>query len=98
MTNEYDVKDAQAGEELIKKFGDMVNGGDAALVEGMLYAFVREHRTLQQSMVRGFVRMMTRWAEEIEKDGEAYFVDARNQDACKFARKLKADNPGFWLI
>ena len=69
-------------------------GGQKAVVSGMLDAFVREHRTLQQSTIRNFVGFLTAWSQ----GEEGMLTDARNHDAWRFATKIREIGPGFASI
>lgn len=54
-------------------------------VEGFVDAFIFQHRTTQQSIVRLFVVMLRKWADGKEK----MLVDDRNQAAWEFAKHLR---------
>ncbi len=69
-------------------------GSRKFVVQGMLTALIREHRTLQQAGIRSFVGMLTEWA----KLEEARMVDARNKAAWDFAQKVKELDPLFPTI
>lgn len=69
-------------------------GSSRAIIDGMMDAWRREHRTLQQSVVRMFVAFLSEWAGMIEKEPMAW-VDLRNEAAAAFATQLRSDAPAF---
>ena len=71
-----------------------VMGNQPVVVGGMLFAFVREHRTLQQAGMRNFVAMLKNW---VNKEKPA-MVDARNEDSWKFAEQVAELDPYFGCI
>lgn len=58
-------------------------------VDGMLDAFVGEHRTLQQAVVRKFVDMLIQWSH----GSQPALVDARNEAAWELAREIRGLEP-----
>lgn len=69
-------------------------GGGKAVVAGMLYGFIREHRTLQQSGIRNFVAMLKEWGSY----EESHMSDLRNRDAFAFAKQVVELDPMFASI
>lgn len=83
--NEYDQKDFDNGVDLIENFADLVNAmGQSEFVNGMADGFMRQHRTLQQSVVRSFIEMLGKIGEKA-KDNKEMYSDTRNEKAIEFA-------------
>jgi len=70
-------------------------GSGKAIVGGMLDAFVREHRHLQQAGVRHFVGMLQDWTK---RGTEAAMSDLRNKDSWDFAQEIVKLDPCFASI
>jgi len=74
----------------------VITGSDKymrATIEGMLHAFIHEHRTLQQSFVRQIAMMLVAW---VDGNKEA-FTDGRNEAAWAFAQQIRDLHPHFPL-
>ncbi len=86
---EWETEAYEKAMQLMEDLGNLSStmGGGRAAVQGLLDGFVRQHRTLQQSIVRNFMGMLTQWAE-----GEkVVFVDDRNAAAWDFAQHMRED-------
>lgn len=94
--HEHQQASFEAGQKAMRAFleGAPRSSYRTDLIEGMLDAFVREHRTNQQAAVRAFVEMLIMW----QKGDAACIADDRNLAALKFARKLAEDDPHFPYI
>jgi hypothetical protein len=68
--------------EVVKNLSDFVNTFDSDRYAEFAKQFKREHRTLQQSMIRLFVTVI----EEVG-DGE-YHTDARNEGSKKLCKDI----------
>ena len=98
--NEKEFEYKEAGAKLAKEFCSRVNsityGNEfiSAFVVGML----NEHRTLQQSAMRGIYKLIEGWA----KAGELKHYDARNEATVHFCQNIKTlaekDNVHFPFI
>jgi len=96
--NQFHRESFRAGEEAMTNLVNMTNReNNPEAVQGMLSAFMRNHRTLQQNTVRMFVAMMCHWAKLVEQEPN-WFVDLRNEASAEFAKKLLKDAPGFPFI
>lgn len=80
---------------VIQRLGERADMmSNTAAVVGLMDGFINEHRTTQQSIVRLFCQMLCQWA-----DGEeSMLVDARNQIAWDFAKRLRVSVPAFPLV
>lgn len=76
----YDVENKHRGQELSKIVTDFVNNYNSP-DEDFVKALKREHRTLQQSAIRLFLKA-------IEGMAETEHTDARNEAAVKTCREL----------
>jgi len=86
--NEYDQKDFDKGKKIIQDFSDLVNRlGQDGLVDGMVDGFIRQHRTLQQNIVRAFVEMLGKIGKEAKAHKMGY-ADARNEKSIELAIDL----------
>jgi hypothetical protein len=56
-------------------------------VLGLLDGFVKEHRTIQQSVCRLLHAMLVAWAEQIAEK-PSWYVDGRNEQAAKWAKAV----------
>ena len=74
-------EDVAAGQEMAEQLANFVNTFGSDRTEACARAMVHQHRTLQQSMTRLFVRFMELQAQEDD-------YDLRNQASIRFARKL----------
>ena len=57
-----------------------------AFLEGFISEVMREHRTLQQGVMRGIYRLILAWADM----GEKNWYDLRNEATIQFCQKIKA--------
>jgi len=89
---QWEVDAYNAGRELADTLGNQANimGGNHPFMAGLLQGFVRQHRTLQQNIVRMFVIMMTEWG----KGHPPMFTDARNEAAFAVAQQI-GENPPY---
>ena len=88
--NESEIVVAQL---IMALWGDLVNwGNDKQIADAMSKAYVAEHNTLQQSMMRTFCMMCDCWVKQAQEVGHANAdlrgVDARNQDSFDVALGL----------
>ena len=90
----------EAGIELGKQFCQGVNSFTHydAFLDGFTESIIREHRTLQQGVMRGVYQLILAWAEL----GEKGWYDARNEATVHFCQNIKAlaekDNVHFPFI
>lgn len=84
FTNIHQRDEYDAGYRIFQELGNAVNSGNSLLVEGCLDAFIREHRTLQQDIVRLFYYTFSLWI----KGDKSMLVDGRNEGAWLFAELL----------
>ena len=90
------------GEELANTFADSVNTFNFDR-DGFIKTFKKQHRTLQQSMIRAMIACI----EEVASDN--YYYDGRNEAAHKTCKLMvegwkvakiddlvKNDNEGYW--
>lgn len=81
----------EAAELLMVLFGDLVNVmGDDEISKALLEGFLRQHRTLQQSIARATLDMFLQWAALVKEHPDRY-VDLRNEDAAAWAKSLAED-------
>lgn len=84
------------GQLIMALWGDLVNwGNEKELAEAMAKAFVSEHNTIQQSMMRTFCMMCACWVKgaiEPGSEGPPRGVDARNQHSFDLALKLSDES------
>lgn len=68
--------------ETISKLSSMVNGfNDTEVCKALSECVMREHRTLQQSIMRFFMHQIKVWSE-------TDFVDLRNQATVDLSKKI----------
>lgn len=93
---EWERECFKKGAQVIKDMGDLANGlsTERSTTAGMLDAFMVEHRTLQQSIVRHFANMLVEWS----KGDKGAMSDLRNEAAWEFAQKVRVVDPVFPLI
>jgi len=90
----------EAGIELGKSFCQGVNSFTHynAFLDGFAESITREHRTLQQGVMRGIYQLILAWAEL----GEKGWFDGRNEATVHFCQNIKAlaekDNVHFPFI
>ena len=82
--NKWDVETRIACGKLMDDWGNIANSGRSRMVESMLHGFLRQHRTLQQGIVRSFVQMLIEW----RRLARNACVDARNEASWEFAAGL----------
>lgn len=74
-------EDVAAGQEMAEQLAQFVNTFNTVRMEACAQAMVHQHRTLQQSMTRMFLRFMELQAQEDD-------YDLRNQASIRLARKI----------
>lgn len=83
------------GETVGEVIADAVNGAEYEFAQGLYGAFKRQHRTLQQGIVRAWLSLLDLWSREAKGKQEMY-IDMRNEAAFRIAKKL--ENEGLPLI
>lgn len=81
MPNEYG---RATPKEVAESLGELTNWGGAQEEQEFAAAIMREHRTLQQKIMRLFLATCKNWAAA-DKPG---WYDARNEDTIKAAVKI----------
>lgn len=97
--SEWEVEKREHGMMLIHEWADAGNSmsGGKAFVNGMLDAFDETHRTLQQSIVRDMAAFLHEWQKRVSAQPGGY-VDARNQAAAEWAKRVVPEPVYFPLI
>lgn len=68
--------------EMVEKFSRIVNCfNDTEVAEVISDCIMKEHRTLQQAMMRVFMHQIKVWSE-------TPFYDLRNEDTIKLSKKI----------
>ena len=75
------------GAELARATLDAVNSFDTSLRREFAEGILNGHRTLQQSTMGLFLRLVTHWADAYEKGR----YDDRNQATCALAHRMVAE-------
>jgi len=80
------VPEIKFGMELANRFSDFINGNDGAIFkEYFVKHLLRQHRTLQASVIRLLFSMLKEYGDA----GDEYY-DLRNEAAVKACQKLEA--------
>jgi len=73
----------------MEKFSKMVNScsfdHSGLVTEAIVHLFFREHRYLQNEMVKGLLKIMTKIGEQ---SGNSMYEDGRNQWGLKFCKEV----------
>lgn len=97
-----DEQAAQVTKVFVEYFSDVANAGMGSnmnknVVDPFVEQFLREHRTLQQGMLRGIHSILAKLGSLVKEDKSRY-TDGRNESSMNWCIKVAEDNEYFPLI
>lgn len=89
--NDREIRDSEATVKGVELFSDMVNNmcfSEKAFGEWAGNAFVRQHRTLQQNMIKALVGVIRYLAQQYDERGDGASFDLRNEASVKWIKEV----------